>query len=197
MERLYAPFRQDLVRRVSIGVEEANGQGFDAFVDQLLRPPDDVLALQWNIDLTVGCNALVHFLDVSARYKRDRSRHEEIVGLGKAEPAQLEHVAEPPRDQHTHLGARALYERIDRQGRPVREVGDLRESDMVSLPQFLQTGGDGFGRRVRRWYLQQVTFARSRIEQEQIRKRPADIYSQTIGTLQNDPPTINLRAVGG
>ena len=85
-----------LVPGKGIGVEEADGYGLHLFLFQFACQSAQLLLAQGNEDLAGGADALV---DLEAQRALDEDFglvEEQVVDLGRADAAQLEHVAEPP-----------------------------------------------------------------------------------------------------
>ena len=97
---------QPLVRRVGVGVEQADGDRLDALVEQAAHRALGVSGLQRLADVSSGVDPLVHRDPQMARHQDRRLLPGHVVEPRHPKRADLEHVAEAlGRDQ---AGARAL-----------------------------------------------------------------------------------------
>ena len=110
-----------LVVGAGVAVEEQDRAGFDAELVELVAERRDLALVERRLDLAVGEHAL---LDLEAQRALDQ-RHvlleEEIVGVGPVDAADLVDVAEALGDEQRGLGAGALQDGVDGDGRAVQE----------------------------------------------------------------------------
>ena len=121
-----------LVVGVGVAIEEQDRAGLDAELLELRAERRDLALVERRVDLAVGEHAL---LDLEAQRALDQ-RHvlleEQIVGVRPVDAADLVDVAEAFGDEQRGLGAGALQDGVDGDGRAVQE--QRRPSDSRCRP---------------------------------------------------------------
>jgi hypothetical protein len=100
-----------LVRRVAVAVQEVDGQGFAARIQQLPQSPTHCVLVQRHQDLPVGVHALRDLQAQLPRYQRHEAAGE-AVGRGPGATPQFQHVAEACRGDQANAREAALQQGV-------------------------------------------------------------------------------------
>ena len=111
--------RDALVLGIGIGMEKAHRHRIDALARQLGAGGAHAFAAQALAHLARGIKPLVDLERQVPRHQRARAVEEEVVGLGPVAAADHVDVARAARDEEADLGALALDQRVDGDGRTV------------------------------------------------------------------------------
>ncbi len=114
-------FRARLVLRVAIGMEEHDRDGIDAELLESLAECDDLVIAHRRPDRAVGDDALVDLEAQRALDQRHVLLEEKIVRVRPVDAADLVNVAKALGGEQRRLGAGALQQRVDGDGRAVKE----------------------------------------------------------------------------
>ena len=113
-----------LVRRVDVGVQETDSDRLDAFGGEHAAGLGDARLVERPEHLARTCQPFLDFARQMARRQRLVAVEEQIVGLGPIAAADDIDVAGAAGDDEAGLGAGALDQRIDGDGRAVDQLVD-------------------------------------------------------------------------
>ena len=113
-----------LVRRVGEGVDEADGDGVDAFGEQAVHRGARVVCVERLLHPARRVDPLVDHGAEVALDQRRRLLPREVVEPGHPQVADLEYVAEAPRADQPGAGPLALQQRVARDRGAVHDLGD-------------------------------------------------------------------------
>ena len=114
-----------LVRRVGVGMQEADGEALDALLDQLGDLGQRGIDIERLLDRAVGRQPLHRLAPPRPRHQRLGHLDEQVVELVLALAADLQHVAEARRGEQPGLRALALDQRVGEQRRGMHHAADL------------------------------------------------------------------------
>ncbi len=174
--------RQQFVRRIGVGVQEADRQRLDPLVDQPARDPGDRLWVERRFDRAVIADA---FGDAEPQAARDQQRAwlgDEAVERLPHVAADLEHILESGRGQHGALGQLAFQDGVRRDGRAVQQKADVAEREIEALRRLREACREAAGRVVRRRRsLVRRAFSASFVEDFDVGEGAADVDGDPNG----------------
>ena len=164
--------RGALVLGVGVGVQEADGDRLDALCAAGLGDGVELGELEWDEDVAVAVDTLVHLEAQPSRHERLGLAADEVVHVGPVAAADLEHVAEAARGDERGQGTGALGERVDDDRRAVDEVSDALEPDLAGR----QAREHALGQtRRRRRRLRDAELTCLGVEEDEVGERTADV----------------------
>ena len=131
------------VRRVAVGVEEANRHRLDPFRQQRAQRRADGGFVQSDDDIAVAVHSLGHFQAEVARDQWFGKAEEQVVDVVALLRAHLEHVAEPGGSEQAELGPLALDDRVGDERGAVHDFAYVGERDVGHCDQLLQSVESG------------------------------------------------------
>lgn len=179
--------RAALVRRIAVGMQEADGHRLDAG----LRVPDRRLPHlvfgKRRQHLARRIHAFIDFGAELARHGHRRLAHAVVVQVRARLAADFQHVAKPPRGDQPDPRALALDDEIGGHRRAMAHVRHLGGRDAALREHLADAGGDGLRRIVRRGgHLVEVHRAGVLVDHREVGKRAADVYPYAIHVLVPD-----------
>ena len=114
-----------LVLGIDVGVQEAHRDRLDALGFERRARLGDAALLQRLVHLAGGEQALLRLVGEPARHQRPVAVEEQVVGLRPVAAADDVDVARAARHHQAGLGALALDQRVDRDGRAVDQLVDV------------------------------------------------------------------------
>ena len=169
------------VRRISVGVEEADRDRLDALRHQPLRHGAYVLGVERRQHVAVAIHPFANFQAMAARHQRIGELQEQIVDVVALLGSHLQNVAEAACGDQAEARAAALDQRIRHQRCAVHDIADVGQCHASSLEQFSQSL-----QRAYRWILRrcqalvQPDFRTFRIQQDEIGESSADVETNTV-----------------
>jgi hypothetical protein len=161
-----------LVRRVAVRMQQQHGHGLDRLPLQLARQFAHRAFVQRLVRAAVGAQPLGHLEAQRALDQRLVLVEEQVVGVGPVHAADLVDVAEALGDQQRGIGARALQQRVDRDGRAVQEQVAVAQVDVGAV----QGGLDAVDQRaVGGQRLAEQQLARGLVERGHVGEGAADV----------------------
>ena len=166
-----------LVRRVGVGVDERYGHGLDAVALQIRHGVTHGLRIQSNVFFTFMGSSFSDLDPQVPRNQRLGLLPLEVVELGDADAAQLQHVAESPRGDEAGASSLALDDRVGRDGGAVNHRAAVGGLELQLLQQALDEGEDtllvGLGRGDALCNMHRAVV----LDQHHVRERAADIHA--------------------
>ncbi len=138
-----------LVRRIAVGMQEADRHRLQAGGAQGLRGAAHGRFVQWRDHLALRIQPLRHFDAVRAGHQHRRLGHAVVEQVRAGLPADLQDVAEALGGDQAHCRAFALDDEIGGHGGAVAHVRHLGGRHAVLAQQFGNAALDGLGRVVR------------------------------------------------
>jgi hypothetical protein len=139
-----------LVRRIGIGMQEADRDRLDPVIDQPAHRGAHLVRVEPRDHAAVAVHPLADLEPVAPRHQRIGKAEEQVVDVVTLLGAHFEAVAEALRGQQPEPGATPLDDRVGDQRRAVHDLGDVTERDAGlpgQLAQALERGDRGVLRR--------------------------------------------------
>ena len=111
----------DLMRRVGVGMQEADGDGLDAEAVEMMRQPFERRHVEGDEHLARGVHPLVRLEGEVARHQRARAMEIEVEGVRPVAAAERVDVAKALRGDERGGGPAAFQHGVDRNGRAVQQ----------------------------------------------------------------------------
>ena len=119
------------VRRVSVGVQQADGDGLDFITAAARDDGVEVFGPQWPEHLSVPVDALPHLKPPAPGDEWARLLEPHVIQVRAVAAADLQHVAKPGRGDQRGPDPFAFGDRIDDDGRAVDHVAHIREAHLA------------------------------------------------------------------
>ena len=173
-----------LMRRVGIGVQEMDDQGFAAGGQQVLNGVAYLPFVERHAHRARGLEALRHFQPEIARDDgHETAGH--AIGLRPGSPPEFDHVAKAARGDHAGAGQPPLQHRIGRRGGAVDDEIDVadREIGIAKCRHHAESLVLGCRRRLGDAHAPAI----AAVDQNEIGKRPpnVDAHHDTAGVCRN------------
>ena len=169
------------MRRIAIGVQEADGDRLDAFGDQALRDGAHLGGFERREHVAVAVHAFGHFQAMAARHQRIREVQEQVVDVVALLGAHLQDVAEAARGDQAEARAAALDQGVGDQRGAVDDVADVGERQAGGAQQLGEAFQRADGWVVRRGQaLVQADFVAFRIQQYEVGEGAADVEADAV-----------------
>jgi len=139
-----------LVRWIGVGVQETDGDGFDAKLAEASGCRLNRGLIERALDAAVKPNALRYLEPQPARHQRGRIFDAQIEQIVAPLEAHIENVAEAGRRQHAGDGTAALDHRVGDERGAVHDVANVGDGDGFALQQGVDAVEYRFGWVVRR-----------------------------------------------
>ena len=169
-----------LVRRVAIGVQEADGDRLHAVGDERAGRARDRLLVERGDDRAVARHALGNLEAAAARNERGREGKEQVIDVVALLDAQLEHVAHAHGGEQAERRAAPFDQRIGDERRSVDDLVHLVETDFLRFGQLGKSGEGSDGGIRGGQVLVQADAAVARVEQHEVGECAADINPDPI-----------------
>ncbi len=194
---LFAHQRLDplLMRRIAIGMEQQDRDGFDAARFEIARDGPHLLLVERHMDRAIGQHPLLDLEAPGALHQRLVLAEEQIVGVGPVDAADLVDIAEALGDQQRRLRAGALEQRVDADGGAVKE--EIRVFDIGLCA--VERVADAFDQRVMgRQRLSEGELGAGLVERREIGESAADIDGDAQPARRSliSPRRLSARAKG-
>ena len=172
-----------LVDGIAVGVEQADHETFDATGREPASGGRHAGIVERGVDAAVGAEALTNLGDALSRNERHGPPSVHVERVRQSQALDLQHVAKAFGDEQAETGARALDQRVHRDGSAVHDDLDLAWIDAVLASQLLEAGLDRGGEiRRRRRDLQAGDGPSGRVEEREIGERAADVDAEPVAS---------------
>ena len=174
------------MRRIAIGVQEADGDRLHPVGRQLPRRRPHRIEIQRHDGIAITVHPLRHFKPAAARHQRIGILQEQIVNIVALLSAHFEHVAKALGGDQPELRAPAFDQRVGDQGRAMHDIADIAKRDARARHQLGKPRERADRRIIRRGQaFMQPNGILPRVQQDEIGKGTPDIKS--------DPPPCRHR----
>ncbi len=173
--------RAALMRRVAVGVQEADRDGLDAGLGKTARGIAHLRFVQRRQHVARCVHPLVDFGAEFTRHRHGRFADAVVVQVRTRLAADLQHIAKAARGDEPDARALAFDDEVGGHRGAVAHVRDLRWRDTVIREHLADARGDGLGGIVRRGrHFVKVHHTGILVDHREIGKRASDVYPYAI-----------------
>ena len=167
---------------IGVGVDKADGDGLDAFGEEHRGRLAHRSFVQWRHDTAAGADALVHLKPPAPRHQRLGLAPGHVEHAGRADAADLEHVAKAPRRQQPGPRADLLQDGVRGDRGAMHHLGDLARIEPRLLEHRSDAGRHALARIGRRGRRLVHMDAPAGQREHDVGERAADIHTDARST---------------
>ena len=183
-----------LVRIVGVGVDEADGDGFHALRQEGRCRLANRRLIQRRDDAAVGSDALRRLQPPAPRHQRLRLAPGQVEHAGRANAADLQHVAEAARGQQPGPRADLLQDGVRRHRGAVHDLGDLARIEPRLRQHRRNAGRDALARIDGRGRCLVHVDAPVGQREDNVREGAANIHADTRSAAHVRTPMVRIFA---